>query len=71
MMNASLAQSCRTHLWERLLEVHEGVECVVGVCLYCGTKELCWSRWRLSPEALARAKSGIDKGTGGGVAETK
>ena len=63
MTNASVAQGCRAHLWERRLEVHEGVECVVGVCLNCGTKELCWSRRPLSPEAVTRLKSRIGRRT--------
>src|SRR5262249_44464579 len=67
MTNASLAQGCRAHLWERRLEVDEGVECVVGVCLSCGTRELCWSRRPLSPKAVTRVKSGIGRRTGGGV----
>jgi hypothetical protein len=71
MTNTSLAQGCRAHLWERRLEVYEGVECVVGVCVNCGTKELCWSRRPLSPEAAIRVQSRIGRRTGEGVAETK
>ena len=70
MTNASLARGCRVHLWERRLEVHEGVECVMGFCLNCGRKELCWSRRPLSPGAVLRAKSGIGRRTGRGVDET-
>jgi len=45
---------CRQHAWERRLEVHEGTECVVAVCVRCGTRELCWSRRPLAAEAKAR-----------------
>jgi hypothetical protein len=57
MTNASPAQGCRAHLWERRLEVHEGVQCVVRFCLNCRRKELCWSRRPLPPEAVIGGKA--------------
>jgi hypothetical protein len=41
-------RSCRVHTWERRLEEHGGVECVVRFCRHCSRKELCWSRRPLS-----------------------
>lgn len=38
------ATRCKRHVWERRLEIHHNVQCVVRFCLECGQKELCWSR---------------------------
>jgi hypothetical protein len=35
---------CTLHVWERRLEVHNGAECVVRVCLNCRQTELVWCR---------------------------
>ena len=42
---------CKVHIWERRLEYHHGVQCVVRYCLECGHRELCWSRRPVSLEA--------------------
>jgi hypothetical protein len=44
LADASPAEPCTVHAWERRRETCRGVECVVGVCSRCGRKELCWSR---------------------------
>jgi hypothetical protein len=46
------SQTCREHLWERGLEVHGGVECVVRSCRNCQRRELCWSRRPIWVKAL-------------------
>jgi hypothetical protein len=53
--------SCRLHDWERRLEFHRGVECVVRVCRRCARKELCWSRRPLSLEPDPRRDSRKDE----------
>jgi len=45
---------CKQHIWERRLEFHRGVQCVVRFCLECGVKELCWSRRPVSLEPVAK-----------------
>jgi hypothetical protein len=69
MTKTSTASGCRLHDWERLLEFHHGVECVVRSCRRCGRKELCWSRRPLSLEATAGADSDIDERRGSGLAD--
>ncbi len=49
---------CNCYRWERRLESHDGVECVVRVCPDCGRRELCWSRRGLSPEAAEAFRAG-------------
>ena len=49
---------CNCYRWERRLESHDGVECVVRVCPHCGRRELCWSRRGLSSEAAAAFRAG-------------
>jgi hypothetical protein len=46
------ASRCKRHDWERRLEIHHGVQCVVRYCLDCGAKELCWSRRPVSLEPV-------------------
>jgi hypothetical protein len=60
MTNVPTGQPCQ-HFWERCLEVHGGVECVVRFCRRCGRKEVCWSRHPLSQEVAAAINSGRDQ----------
>jgi hypothetical protein len=50
-------KQCQHHAWERQLEVHRGVECVVRVCPRCGRKELCWSRQPMPPDEINEPES--------------
>jgi hypothetical protein len=61
MTHVSTGQPCRQHFWERCLEVHGGVECVVRFCRTCGWKEVCWSRHALSREVVAALNRGRDQ----------
>ncbi len=56
MKSVHSSQDCRDHLWDRRLEIHGGVECVVRECCRCGRRELCWSRRPLPVGVFGAAK---------------
>ncbi len=58
MTQFQAARGCKRHTWERRLEVHRGVQCVVRHCLECGHRELCWSRRPLSLETEKKENEG-------------
>jgi hypothetical protein len=55
------ANQCQGHHRERRLEVHDGVECVVQLCLDCGRRELCWSRRPLRPDTVSAIRARDNK----------
>jgi hypothetical protein len=57
MTKVPTGEPCRQHCWERRLEFHGRIECVVRCCCRCGRKEVSWSRRPLSPEAAATVQS--------------
>jgi hypothetical protein len=61
MTSVPTGEPCRQHFWERCLEVHGGIECVVRFCRPCGRKEVCWSRRPLPPEVAAAVQSSSDQ----------
>jgi hypothetical protein len=61
MKGVHRSQTFREHFWERRLEVHDGIECVVRSCRYCGCRELCWSRRPIPAEALDDVTHGKDR----------
>jgi hypothetical protein len=58
MTQFQTATCCKRHIWERRLEIHHGVQCVVQFCLECGQKELCWSRRPVSLETIDKEEDG-------------
>jgi hypothetical protein len=56
MTQSPSAMRCKQHIWERRLETHRGVQCVVRFCLECGERELCWSRRPVSLEPATKDK---------------
>jgi hypothetical protein len=57
---------CPHRSWERCLEIRDGIECVMRVCLGCGRSELVWSRRRI-PAGVNVAATQISGRTGPGV----
>jgi hypothetical protein len=58
MTSSLTGNQCKGHYRVRRLEVHDGVECVVQLCVDCGRRELCWSRRPLSPEIVTAHRAG-------------
>jgi hypothetical protein len=61
MTNVLTGQPCRHHRWERRVEFHGRIECVVRFCRPCGRKEVCWSRRPLPPKVAAAVQSRRDQ----------